>query len=340
MSTTFPRCDIWLTAPNLHESRFGTQLRLLLMRLECNTFDLGLYPHSSFFNHSCRPTAQGFAVHGGLAPMLEVVAISDLDQGGEVAVSYLSDQELCLPTDQRQANLVSYGFVCNCRVCTAEVYDVSEGVVCPTCGNGVCIYQPATDDTPDGLYTCCTPRRGGAPCGARHASGPIDAVIVQCFQAAGEATTTEPSASSLTALDTVCALLVTIAESLPPEHWITNIAATALSHLFFVEPSLAQLRRTHGLHWLAAEHIRLAATATSLQPFDYSLSNAHERLAEAWQAAGRIVAEGGEFSDCKRLWSLCVPHTVIYPPDATVCEVHAEKHAEAVRSIRAVSGWH
>lgn len=54
------------------------------MRIECNTFDLGLYPYASFFNHSCLPSAQGYFVAGQMAPMLEVVAIADVPLGGEV----------------------------------------------------------------------------------------------------------------------------------------------------------------------------------------------------------------------------------------------------------------
>jgi hypothetical protein len=57
---------------------------MLLMRIECNTFDLGMYPYASFFNHGCMPSAQGFLVPDCAAPMLEVVAIADIPVGGEV----------------------------------------------------------------------------------------------------------------------------------------------------------------------------------------------------------------------------------------------------------------
>lgn len=316
------------------------QLRLLLMRMECNTFDLGLYPHASFFNHSCVPTAQGFAVPDAAGPTIEVVAIADVATGCEVTVSYLSDHELCLPTDQRQAKLQPYGFACGCSRCTTTVYGTSEGVLCPTCGHGVCVYRPAEEGGSGDVYTCSVPYHGGTPCGLDHPPEPIDATIVACFQAASGAAAVQENGSELAA---ACEALASVTATLPPEHWIATIAATNLSRLFCSGPAMADARRTHGRHWVAAELGLLSAAETALQPLDYAVSNQHERLAEAWQAVRAVLAEDDRaetLTECQLLWRSCAPHSTPYPTTAAECDRQVKRHTEETRRIRDVVGWH
>lgn len=89
--------------------------------------------------------------------------------------------------------------------------------------------------------------------------------------------------------------------------------------------------------------MRLACTQENLRACDYALSNAHERLVEAWQAAGSIADNGGHLHDCELLWAQCVDSEIVYPdvlPSAVACAAQVERHMSHVRHIRDVTGWH
>jgi hypothetical protein len=89
------------------------ELAVLMMKLERNVFDLGLFPIAALLNHSCQPNCQGFASNVGAASggvpgsgrgmgevvgaarIFEVVAITDVSAGERLNISYLSTAMLC-----------------------------------------------------------------------------------------------------------------------------------------------------------------------------------------------------------------------------------------------------
>lgn len=92
-----------------------------------------LYAVACRANHSCRPNV---ALCAGETGVIRLVAIRPVAAGEEVLVSYLGESELLRPTERRQQLLSkSWGFVCGCARCSAEVDD-TRGFACPACAVG------------------------------------------------------------------------------------------------------------------------------------------------------------------------------------------------------------
>eukprot|EP01065_Artemidia_motanka_P004749 TRINITY_DN1226_c0_g1_i3.p1 TRINITY_DN1226_c0_g1~~TRINITY_DN1226_c0_g1_i3.p1 ORF type:complete len:588 (+),score=189.89 TRINITY_DN1226_c0_g1_i3:50-1813(+) len=84
-----------------------------------------LYPRASFLNHSCAPNA---VMHDDGY----VRAVMDLRRGDEVFISYMTEQELLRPTDQRRKRLSSsHQFVCLCSRCEAPSKAELQLTACP-----------------------------------------------------------------------------------------------------------------------------------------------------------------------------------------------------------------
>ncbi|CAJ1398952.1 unnamed protein product [Effrenium voratum] len=105
-----------------------------------------LYPTLARVNHSCRPKATlgdpqqvvssktpGFEPIDPLRKAL--IAIEDIEEGGEITISYLSDDDLLEPTQHRRVKLQSrYGFQCQCARCLDEESDKVLRVFRCSCG--------------------------------------------------------------------------------------------------------------------------------------------------------------------------------------------------------------
>eukprot|EP00730_Choanoeca_flexa_P004783 TRINITY_DN117_c0_g1_i2.p1 TRINITY_DN117_c0_g1~~TRINITY_DN117_c0_g1_i2.p1 ORF type:complete len:445 (+),score=51.62 TRINITY_DN117_c0_g1_i2:2-1336(+) len=101
----------------------------LVAKLNENSFDHGLYPYASFFNHSCKPNCctQTDEDKPGSVVKLVVRLVASVSAGEELCISYLDAGQLLLPQDQRQAHLqASYGFTCACARCTLPLHSPSR----------------------------------------------------------------------------------------------------------------------------------------------------------------------------------------------------------------------
>ena len=87
-----------------------------------------MYYTTCKMNHSCCPnvvaryryscSANAGGQWGSAHPLaVECVALRDIKEGEELAISYIQSDE---PLDKRTAELANYGFACNCSKCEAE----------------------------------------------------------------------------------------------------------------------------------------------------------------------------------------------------------------------------
>ncbi|RYY82997.1 SET domain-containing protein-lysine N-methyltransferase [archaeon] len=119
------------------------ECKLALQRLSNNAFSVsnasleviayGLFLEASVFNHSCQPNA----IHTFVQDTMVITAARDIQAGEEVLVSYI---DLALPRCVRQAELLAYGFVCDCVRCWSAEY-VYVYVNCSKCNASNCM-QP------------------------------------------------------------------------------------------------------------------------------------------------------------------------------------------------------
>jgi len=170
---------------------------LLRVAVKCNRNcfrEAGLFPIASKFNHSCYPNCVAYFQQR--TQTLVVRTTSYVSAGSELNVTYLPEDTLYMPTDQRRTVLLQqYGFVCECVRCdpliTSKVAGMTplqllkrqrsermlEAMKCPSCatenrdGNGesmantssMCI--PIDDhrfkgvDPQKGWHTCTTCRK-------------------------------------------------------------------------------------------------------------------------------------------------------------------------------------
>ncbi|KAM3413582.1 hypothetical protein BST61_g11451 [Cercospora zeina] len=76
-----------------------------------------LFLRCSRFNHGCTPNA---AYHWNESVLEErVYSVRDIDDGDEITVKYLSEEQWALPgRERRQQILAAFGFQCKCKRCT------------------------------------------------------------------------------------------------------------------------------------------------------------------------------------------------------------------------------
>lgn len=84
--------------------------------------DVGIFPHASRFNHSCRPNAHN-SWHEDVSK--EVIhVIRDVAAGEELCITYLGEN-LYAPRAARQAQLLErFNFRCGCAACSLEDAEV------------------------------------------------------------------------------------------------------------------------------------------------------------------------------------------------------------------------
>lgn len=77
-------------------------------------FGYGCWPAASYFNHSCTPNIE----KGRVGRAWEFRACSDIDDGGELNITYLSGEERNLScVKRREALKKTWGFDCACTRC-------------------------------------------------------------------------------------------------------------------------------------------------------------------------------------------------------------------------------
>ncbi|PFH32213.1 hypothetical protein BESB_021540 [Besnoitia besnoiti] len=105
-----------------------------------------IYFMPSFSSHSCLPNVLWFTDEDHTFVLR---ARANIEEGDEVTLTYLSEEDLMRPTLHRRRVLSeTKDFVCACERCSAPV-DFSRGFRCPTCGVG-CIYvEPDAELTGD-----------------------------------------------------------------------------------------------------------------------------------------------------------------------------------------------
>eukprot|EP00041_Stephanoeca_diplocostata_P028180 m.789444 g.789444 ORF g.789444 m.789444 type:complete len:500 (+) comp23323_c0_seq17:302-1801(+) len=340
------------------------ELILLLLRINCNTFDMGLFPLASFFNHSCLPTCQGFRVQDAASgTMMEVRTLCDIAAGEALTISYLGDMDLCLPSDQRNEKLFNmHDFRCGCTRCL-HLDDTLECALCPTCKGAICKYYVtglagiAGNDMEevrlkiqsDDFYKCEIPYRNSKPCHALLGSNVVDTVIETAFRIVsqlpsemssgsselceGPNATSQPSVPLCTAstVNTVRAALCDVAHLLPVQHWIMNIAALRLSHMFDADveerdpqqqAASQAVRLKYPFERIAAAYVRLQGALHCMRASDYAVSNSYERLGEAWQSVATMLRDTPDLVEqtarepaLVELWSLVMP----MPIPASTC---------------------
>lgn len=92
-----------------------------------------LFPILSKANHSCVANA-AVRVHDGISG--EIVCLRPISEGEEVTVSYLTNQQLGMPTQYRQSRLSElWEFTCSCARCACK-HDDTRCLSCPQDGCG------------------------------------------------------------------------------------------------------------------------------------------------------------------------------------------------------------
>ena len=102
------------------------ELRLLYLKLECNSFPTGLLPNLAYANHSCSPNSQVEVQDDG---SYRLVSIKCIARNEEVTICYLNlYQEPMLVNERRRKLESQYLFTCMCVMCQGGS---REGVKCP-----------------------------------------------------------------------------------------------------------------------------------------------------------------------------------------------------------------
>ena len=77
-------------------------------------YGVGLFEGVANLNHACRPNAVVVFEQDALAT---VAALKPIRKGEEVTICYIEEDQ---PVEERRADLVDYGFLCDCVRCTEE----------------------------------------------------------------------------------------------------------------------------------------------------------------------------------------------------------------------------
>lgn len=116
-----------------------------------DTNALCMYDITSMMAHSCGSTG---VWHFGSNDSFCLRARVALNQGDEITISYLSDDDLFKSTSVRRQKSQGWLFSCNCVRCTSSdscSIDYSRGFRCPTCTVGTVFVSPQDEMSP-----CCS----------------------------------------------------------------------------------------------------------------------------------------------------------------------------------------
>jgi len=184
-----------------------------------------LYLFIGRINHSCKPNA--VLVDPKLNPDSQnprkktLIALCDIAEGEEITVSYLSEDDLLQPYEQRQKSLTPFGFKCVCASCSDESYEGNFRVFACKATESCSGTHAATHSA---LQPCCA-------CGVE-ASDPqevltLDAMFSDTFSSLMQNLTAEDPLTSPNPL----VQIVEAAEhsGCAPTHWVVCKARDVLS---------------------------------------------------------------------------------------------------------------
>ena len=207
-------------------------LLLLLVKLSRNSFASGIFPLVAYANHSCRPNCAHF--FSKRTKMYEIRTLEEVAPGTEFTISYLSEAQWYLPTDQRRSILKSlYQFHCTCRrcdrysaLCTKKILSAelaSECLRCQMCiaSNNFCFSLDDHSGKRTRGYTKCH------ACGQENDEKQLDALMLKCYYDLDNA---------LSLPDTACQkCLIDLHEQakrwLHPGHWVMYKLHFSLYHI-------------------------------------------------------------------------------------------------------------
>lgn len=210
--------------------RTPSDVALLAVKLNQNGFAEGVFPHASFFNHSCLPNCN-FEVSTARDHLL-VITCEEIAEGDELTISYLPEACWHLPTDQRRSLLLPrYGFQCWCQRCDKRLRSPAvraaeralEGMRCALCGSGGLVLPVDEHEDPSGErqegYRPCS------KCALEADSQVLDAATTEVYsvvRSGAEQTRTalDSPDASLAEQEVLSNLLVGAARHLAPSHWL------------------------------------------------------------------------------------------------------------------------
>ncbi|KAL8454314.1 hypothetical protein Emag_001473 [Eimeria magna] len=112
---------------------------------------LVLYNRISMMAHSCKATA---CWHYGEDDAFVLRARVALQEGDEITISYIGDDELFKSTNVRREKVQGWLFTCQCVRCSDPV-DSARGFRCATCGTGSMFFKTDDEVTTSSPCTLC-----------------------------------------------------------------------------------------------------------------------------------------------------------------------------------------
>eukprot|EP00730_Choanoeca_flexa_P004782 TRINITY_DN117_c0_g1_i1.p1 TRINITY_DN117_c0_g1~~TRINITY_DN117_c0_g1_i1.p1 ORF type:complete len:385 (+),score=55.09 TRINITY_DN117_c0_g1_i1:2-1156(+) len=250
----------------------------LVAKLNENSFDHGLYPYASFFNHSCKPNCctQTDEDKPGSVVKLVVRLVASVSAGEELCISYLDAGQLLLPQDQRQAHLqASYGFTCACARCTLPLHSPSRAEELIRSPSPCC----QSWQLPGNVGYICVGCQSETP------SPSIDGALMAGFA----------SLQHLSALDRqqrIAQYETTMASlsALAPSHWIKTMLARLVLQAIEAVPVRQRGLKLHSLRYKATK-LQADALDALLFAHDYWVIKQMELLADCMQACKTLQNE-------------------------------------------------
>ena len=110
-----------------------------------------MYNMTSFMSHSCKPSC---VWSFGDGDTFNLRAVRDLVSGCELTISYISEDQVAMPTILRRKLLEGWKFHCSCERCSPS-HDKLRVLKCPTCNFGELTLQSvACAETPGCVAEC------------------------------------------------------------------------------------------------------------------------------------------------------------------------------------------
>jgi len=201
-----------------------SEMILMGVRLDRNSFFEGTFPLAAMYNHSCSPNC--IAMFDEPSGQMVVRSIEDVQEGDQLFISYLAEASWHHPARLRRGKLSEqYGFDCMCRRCKAA--DAGEGseepplqnaeraleaLMCQHGCSGGFHFVQNTGCSAEPSYTECSGcGRGG------EGTGTAPAEVQQALREADKARAEEGLEAEYRALLDVAKRIST---ALHPNHWL------------------------------------------------------------------------------------------------------------------------
>ena len=249
----------------------------LVLKIECNAFEGGIFPLAACFNHSCRANVavalqqrDRAGLPRGGEEVYEARALTDVAAGEELCINYLGLVAQHRGRWERQAQLQRgpRGFVCSCAACAGA--DAGAGTL--RCAHGEC-------GEAGGMGTASTPPMEWM---AALAEGEKRSTDDGCWCVQTALDCWSPCERCSSAGRTTCRPAASAAE------------LTACERALRASPSAEELRAPY---WGLGKAIKLVVDAT--HPWHWLRFTAWEALAERSQAAALIQHAGAEEDEAR-----------------------------------------